>query len=580
MLEPNEPWVGQDSWHTLEIGFGAGPHFLAQWHAWRQTPDRPTHLHYTAIEPQPVSAEALLRNAQAFPVLVPLANELARHWFGWVTGTHRIELDQGRVHLTLHVGAAETVLPTLDAAVDRVMLSEPTAAKPSNAWSIHLLKAVGKLCRRGARLTAQTQVGALREDLVTAGFVINETPEPEGVCATYAPRWTPVSHVRLPGSFSERSAVVIGGGLAGSAAAYSLAQRGWTVTVLDAGGEPAAGASALPAGLVAPHVSPDDASLSRLSRVGVRLTLQRAAALLQTGSDWALTGVLEHRVEARRGLPDTASWREWGSDWSRPANAEQQARCGLTGRDTLWHPHAGWIRPAQLVKAQLRHPNIRWQGNADVHRLQRTEAGWNVLDADDHLLASAPLVVLATAWHTKALLASTGFESLPLNPLRGQVTWGSMASVASPRTALPPFPVNGHGALVHGIPGPDGRPAWVIGSTFERAMPEPVIRAEDRSANFLKLQGLLPDAAALLAPQFDTAHDWAGVRCTLPDRVPAVGLVASQALPGLAVCTGLGARGLTLSVLCGEWLAASLHGEPWPMERKLAESLNAARFRR
>lgn len=581
MVKPDEPWAGRDDWHTLEVGFGTGLDFLTHWHAWRQAPDRPAHLHYTGVEPSPVSAETLLQSAQADPALMPLATELARHWFGLVTGTHRIEFDQGRVHLTLHIGVAETVLPALDASVDQVILSEPAADNPANAWSVHLVKAVGKLCRRGARLAARTDMGSLREGLVTAGFVIEEASTPQaGLHAIYAPHWTPAVTVRPPASFPERSAVVVGGGLAGSAAAHSLAERGWTVTVLDTGMEPAAGASALPAGIVAPHVSPDDALLSRLSRAGVRLTLQRAEALLQAGTDWALTGVLEHRVQARRGLPKTASWRQWGDDWSHPANAEQQASCGLTGRDTLWHPHAGWIRPAQLVQAQLQHANIRWQGGAHVQRLQRSTSGWHALDANDRVLASAPLVVLATAWHTRALLASVGAGPLPLNPLRGQVTWGALESVTPPRTALPPFPVNGHGALVHGVPGPDGRPAWVVGSTFERAMPEPVVRATDRVANLLKLQALLPDAAALLAPQFDAAHDWAAVRCTLPDRVPAVGLVAPQALPGLAVCTGLGARGLTLSVLCGEWLAASLHGQPWPVERKLAESLNAARFHR
>jgi tRNA 5-methylaminomethyl-2-thiouridine biosynthesis bifunctional protein len=40
----------------------------------------------------------------------------------------------------------------------------------------------------------------------------------------------------------------------------------------------------------------------------------------------------------------------------------------------------------------------------------------------------------------------------------------------------------------------------------------------------------------------------------------------------------MGARGLTLSVLCGELLAALMHGEPWPTERKLVHSMLAERF--
>jgi len=49
--------------------------------------------------------------------------------------------------------------------------------------------------------------------------------------------------------------------------------------------------------------------------------------------------------------------------------------------------------------------------------------------------------------------------------------------------------------------------------------------------------------------------------------------------PGLLACTGMGARGLTLAVLCGELLAAGLHGEPLPLDAALARALAASRFR-
>jgi tRNA 5-methylaminomethyl-2-thiouridine biosynthesis bifunctional protein len=91
--------------------------------------------------------------------------------------------------------------------------------------------------------------------------------------------------------------------LSGSAVAHSLAQRGWAVTVIDQGTAEGAGASGLPAGLAAPHVSPDDNVLSRITRAGVRATLQRAQDLLQPDTDWALSGVLEHNLAGKRRLP-------------------------------------------------------------------------------------------------------------------------------------------------------------------------------------------------------------------------------------------------------------------------------------
>ena len=52
------------------------------------------------------------------------------------------------------------------------------------------------------------------------------------------------------------------------------------------------------------------------------------------------------------------------------------------------------------------------------------------------------------------------------------------------------------------------------------------------------------------------------MRCASTDRRPLVGEVE----PGLWVSTAMGSRGLTFAALCGELLAARLHGEPLPLE--------------
>jgi tRNA 5-methylaminomethyl-2-thiouridine biosynthesis bifunctional protein len=68
------------------------------------------------------------------------------------------------------------------------------------------------------------------------------------------------------------------------------------------------------------------------------------------------------------------------------------------------------------------------------------------------------------------------------------------------------------------------------------------------------------------------------VRCTAPDRLPIVGPVDATDLPGLWVNTAMGARGLTLALLCGELLAARLQGEPLPLDAKLARALGTERL--
>src|SRR6185295_10215037 len=115
--------------------------------------------------------------------------------------------------------------------------------------------------------------------------------------------------------------VVVGAGLAGAAVAASLARRGWQVLVLEAGAHPAAGASGLPAGVLAPHVSPDDALLSRLTRAGVRATWQQTRTMLSEGTDWCASGVLERRGADTARLPQ--GWSAEGPNESWHASAEQ-----------------------------------------------------------------------------------------------------------------------------------------------------------------------------------------------------------------------------------------------------------------
>jgi tRNA 5-methylaminomethyl-2-thiouridine biosynthesis bifunctional protein len=42
----------------------------------------------------------------------------------------------------------------------------------------------------------------------------------------------------------------------------------------------------------------------------------------------------------------------------------------------------------------------------------------------------------------------------------------------------------------------------------------------------------------------------------------------------------MGSRGLTFAALCAELLAARVHGEPLPLEQRLARALDVARLTR
>lgn len=570
-------WAGQPQWRILETGFGLGLNFLVTWQAWKADPARPRLLHFVSTEAYPASAADVLHAAAAHPELLPLAEQLQVQCWGLLPGVHRLVFENGQVLLTLCIGDTRAVLREQAFEADAVYLDGFSPAKNPGMWDIHTLKAVARCCRRGTRIASWTVARSVLDGLAQAGFVVKKTPglppKRDNLQGEFNPAWEP-RRARHIAPVQPATCVVIGAGLAGAAAAASLARRGWQVLVLDAHGAPAGGASGLPAGVLVPHISPDDSLLSRLSRSGVRATLQQAEALLQDGSDWQASGVLERRLDGSSGLP--ADWLDAGHDWSEAALPAQLAQAGLDAAATAcWHRRAGWIKPARLVDALLAQPGIEWRGNVNVARLERDPATgrWTVLDAQARPLAQAGLVVLAAAYDSRLLVEA----NLPLQAIRGQVSWGLRQ--AADGSVFPGFPVNGSGSFIPAVPSA-GQTLWLAGAGFQRDRDDSAIDPQDQQANLERLQTLLPSVAASLAPAFrdGSVQAWAGVRCASPDRLPLVGPVDAELHPGLWVSTAMGSRGLTFAVLGGELLAARLHGEPLPLENRMAQALAPQRF--
>jgi tRNA 5-methylaminomethyl-2-thiouridine biosynthesis bifunctional protein len=562
-----QAWAGQLRWRILDTGFGTGLNFLATWHAWRSDPLRPRLLHFASLELAPVGIEALLQAAESYPALQPLAEALAAEWHGLLPGVHRLAFEGGRVLLTLCVGGKAAMLREQAFRADTVYLSEVDA---QGWWNMDTAKAVTRLCRRGATLASPAMTQPLADDLRSCGWQVQPraglAPQGEALAARFDPAWE-VKGLRNEAQVEPSDAVVIGAGLAGAAAAASLARRGWSVRVLDIAAGPATGASDLPAGLLAPHQSPDDNLLSRLSRAGVRITL-REAQDLAAGIEWKRTGVLEWRGDDTRPLPQLG---EALAVWSREATDAQKRAAGIgVEQAAWWHENAAWIEPAALVRLWLRTPGVRFAGGRKVARLRHDGGRWLLEDAAGTRIADAALVVVAAALGSAALLG----ERIRLTPVGGQVTWAPHADDTS---ALPPFPVNGHGHFIPRVPLVD-RDAWITGSTYRRGENDETLRREDTAANLQRVREVLPRAADAMdaAAARRETRSWSGVRVASADRRPLLGEVD----PGLWVSTAMGSRGLTFAALCAEILAARLHGEPLPVEARLAQALDVARMLR
>ena len=539
---------------------------MRAWQAWRIDPHRSAMLHHVAI------VKGVFQNTTADDDLKPLAGQLDSQLWGLLPGFHRLTFEGGRVLLTLCVGDVGQVLRQLYFKADSICLNSPVLA---DANVLYATKAIVRLCRRGTQIHITTRLKSMHAALHQCGFVF--TADEAQLEAEYNPAW-PVKQTKP--AVQPSTCVVIGAGLAGAAVANSLARRGWIVTVLDAASHPAGGASSLPAGLLVPHVSPDDNPLSRLSRCGVRITLQQAREHLRHGIDWGHTGVLQRCFDDDlRNLP--AAWNQSplqaASAWCYPAALRTLLAAGLPADSrALWHAQAGWLKPAALVKAWLAAPGIAWRGDQDIAKITFNAGSWQVQDAAGHVLAQADMVVVSAGYASRALMASAGVARPDLQALRGQITFGLQKA----SDHLPPFAVNGDGSLIPAITTSDGH-MWLMAASYERDAVTPQIKALDHAGNLARLQRLLPDTATALADQFvaGSARAWAGVRCATPNHLPLVRPVATSGSGSrLWTCTGLGSRGLSFAALCGELLAAHLHREPLPVDRKTVIALMKTEF--
>jgi len=548
-------WCGRHQWRILEWGPSDGNGFLDAWQAWRDDPEHPHVLHYTWLAPASLDAAALPGSEHpASERHAGLIDELRAQWWGLLPGVHRLAFDQGRVLLTLCIGDALRSLEHVGIADVLTITSTATAANTSG-----LFKALAKRSRRGTTLFMDRQLAEREHEWRGAGFVASQPVETsqtavagDSACAVFDPQWVARADTRTT---PPTRAVVIGAGLAGAAAAASLARRGWKVDVLDAADAPAAGASGLPAGLLAPHTSHDDNLLSRLSRCGVRMTLAQCTMFLQAGWDWERTGVLERRVDDTRPLP---SLGEHQAPWQQPSPSEPNA---------VWHEAGAWVRPAALVAAWLRQPGVRWRGESKVRRVLRDGSEWFLLGDEDQAMASAPLVVVAASLNSAPLIGG----QVTLHAVRGQVSLGDNAGLV-----LPTAPLNGNGHFLPSVPlGPRRQRSWLSGSTYVRGDTAVDERAAEHLANFSRIRDLAPEVATQLESEFEqgTVRGWTGVRCASSDRRPLVG----ELEPGLWISTAMGSRGLTFAALCAELMCAQLHAEPLPLGAKLANSLQVRR---
>jgi tRNA 5-methylaminomethyl-2-thiouridine biosynthesis bifunctional protein len=597
-------WQGRRRFVVLETGFGLGNNFLATWAAWRADAAHCEQLVYVSIEKHPLShtdlQRALLNHAHA-----DLAAQLQAQWPVLTPDLHTLEFDGGQVRLLLALGDVALWRSELVATVDAFYLDGFAPARNAVMWDERLCKAMARMAAPGATAATWSIARELRDGLSAAGFTVTRAAgfgskrdmccarfPGEGEAARRLP--PPVGRSCVAGA---RTALVIGAGLAGAAAARALVREGLQVTVLERRDAPALETSGNLAGLFHGVLHPNDGAHAQLLRAAALRTQQLLApTLAQARVPGELRGLLRglaHGAEA-----SLAAARQLGlpAEFIQVLDAtaaSERAVLPLPDAQSLY-AGAGWVSPPALVREWLASPAVTLRCLCAVAQLKAVDGGWQALGTQDQVIAQADVVVLASAHDTPRLLQDhTDVHLWPLQRRRGQVTRVPARVAEAASLPRPRLPLASGGYL---ITLPEALGGGVLcGATSQAEDDDASVRAEDHRHNLRQIEALTGVATEWRDATLATLEGKVGWRLATADRLPVVGAVPQRMVrmaglrrldqprhvprvAGLYVMTALGSRGLTWAALLGEALAAGVSGAPVPLSSSVLDAVDPARF--
>lgn len=381
--------------------------------------------------------------------------------------------------------------------------------------------------------------------------------------------------------FSEKYAIIIGGGIAGTSAAYSLAKRGWNITLIERNEHLAEGASGNPVGIVAPLITHKKDPIGEFYFTGFEHSISHFKNL---NANYKSCGVIE--LTESKINKDTSSIGLPARAISQISKNEARSVSGINiSSKALYLPTSGFICVPEICNANIASykNNITVIYSRSVLSLQQHENGWLAIDDTGKEIAEAPVVIIANAADAKSFSQSS---FIPTHQVRGQLTY------------LPAMNLGLQKILCYdgGYIAPEVNGFHCVGATYSRGNISQEVTTEDHIENITNLRkifdigninpeklkgrisfragvidrrpviGAVPDVKSFM-------QDYAGLKHGRNEKYP-----NGKYLNGLYISAGHGSRGLTSAPIGGEIIASMINGEKLPITTALVNLLSPARF--
>ncbi len=384
-------------------------------------------------------------------------------------------------------------------------------------------------------------------------------------------------------NITEKHAIIIGGGLAGTSAAYSLVRKGWKVTLIERERELATGASGNLAGIIAPMITHNNDPIGKFYLRGFEYSLAHLQEL-ENHISFNNCGVIE--LGTGKANKDLSNIIIPSADITKLSQEEASHLAGIKLQTNGLHiAKAGLVNPADLCRANILTcgNNIKVIFSKDILSLEKDEYIWSAIDGFGNKIASAPVVIIANAADAMHISQASW---VPLHKVRGQLTH------------LPSTALNLKTILCYdgGYISPEVNGFNYIGATYSRDNLNADVTIEDHIENITNLKKVI-DIGDI---NYEELSGRVSFRASVPDRRPVIGAVPDidafyydyadlkhgrnkkypdgKYLQGLYISTGHGSRGLTSCPIGGELLASMINNEELPVPAGINNILSPARF--